>query len=795
MPPRLSLTAAHATLRWVRADLLARRVQAILTVAVVAGVVAALLLAAMLLEGTTNPWQGLFARTHGADVMIRFGYGTDLAKLDALPGVTKVGTPSTIASAALEQGATESPVELRAMRPTEPAMSAPLVTEGRWLRAGDSPAGAVGAVVEASFAAAEHLGVGDRVKVVGVDGNTATITVVGLAYTADQDFYPQATPGLIWVLPATLQQVEKIPSETEEVVGLRVADPSANAIGQVVQEVYNAYHTTTEASPVEQVATSQQVDASMASNDRLLGLLLGLFGIIALIAALYAIANVTASRVLVQRRDIAMLGALGFTPGQVVWALLVEQTALGVAASAVGLIVAWAAIRTPAFIGPPDGIPVALTPLPALWMALAAAVTVATVAVATVVPAWRAGRVSPVAAVAAAPPRGRLSRLARVGLLVRLPVPLVLGARDAFTRRLPAALTIVGVAIPMAMITIALTCWTTLDGFTSDPGRIDLAAALTVYPGSESIHAEQAQLARDPQIAADYPGAEFDTLLPGATATFTARAMGTSSSRYPFDIAQGAMFDSYNEAIAGQGLLDLLHYNVGDWVEVTVDGVPMIFHIVGRTLDPDNNGDVLDFGLDALAFNGAADQPQFYSLVLKPGIAPAAARQQLLRLSGGRLQVQQAANPSDGLGVVRVVIVIAIAALAIIGLANLLTATAVGLGDHLHEAEVLAAIGLTPRQVMATLVVNTTILTAFGAAVGTAAGLTVAPLLVNAQSQASGLGWGIAVMPSLAVIAAMLALTLTVATAAALLLARRSARTPEPLAPPRRPLATPRPTT
>ena len=79
MPPRLSLTAPHATLRWVRADLLARRVQAILTVAVVAGVVAALLLAAMLLEGTTNPWQGLYARTHGADVMIRFGYGTDLA--------------------------------------------------------------------------------------------------------------------------------------------------------------------------------------------------------------------------------------------------------------------------------------------------------------------------------------------------------------------------------------------------------------------------------------------------------------------------------------------------------------------------------------------------------------------------------------------------------------------------------------------------------------------------------------------------------------------------------------------
>jgi putative ABC transport system permease protein len=784
----------HATLLWVRADLRARRVQAILTVGVVAGVVAALLLAAMLLEGTTNPWQGLFARTRGADVMIRFAYGTDLAKLGQLPGVTKVGAPSVIASATLGQGATESPVELRAMLPTEPAMSAPLVTEGSWLRASDGGASRAGAVVEASFAAAAHLRVGMRIAVAGLDGNTATMTVVGLAYTTDQGFYPQATPGLIWVVPATLHHVEKVPSETEEMVGLRVGDPSANGIGQVVQEVYNAYHTTTERSPVEQVTTVQQVDASMASNDRLLGLLLALFGIMALIAALYAIANVTAARVLVQRRDIATLGALGFTPGQVVGALLVEQTALGAAATAVGLAGAWAAIRTPAFIGPPDGIPVALTPLPALWMALAGAVTVATVTVATVVPAWRAGRVSPVAAVAASPPRGRLSRLARIGLLVRLPVPLVLGARDSFTRRLPAGLTIVGVAIPMAMITIALTCWTTLDGFTSDPARIDLAAALTVYPGSESIHAEQVQLARDPQIATDYPGAQFDTLLPGATATFTARAMGTSSPRpYPFDVAQGAMFTSYNEAIAGQGLLDLLHYNVGDWVEVTVDGVPMIFHIVGRTLDPDNNGDVLDFGLDALQFNGAADEPQFYSLVLKPGVDPAAARQQLLRMSGNRLQVQQAANPADGLGLVRVVIVISIAALAIIGLANLLTATAVGVGDHLHEAEVLAAIGLTPRQVMATLVVNTTILTGFGAAAGTAAGLTVAPLLINAQGQASGLGWGIATMPSFAVIAAMLAITLTVATAAALLLARRSARAPEPLAPPRRPLVTPRP--
>src|SRR6202000_424531 len=109
-----------------------------------------------------------------------------------LTGVNKVGTPSTIASAALEQGATEFPVELRAMRTTEPAISAPLVTEGGWRRASDGAGRAgptratapAGAVVEASFAAATNLRVGMRVNVVGVDGNTAAITVVGLAYTS-----------------------------------------------------------------------------------------------------------------------------------------------------------------------------------------------------------------------------------------------------------------------------------------------------------------------------------------------------------------------------------------------------------------------------------------------------------------------------------------------------------------------------------------------------------------------------------------------------------------------------------
>ena len=509
----------------------------------------------------------------------------------------------------------KSPVELRALKPVPPTMSAPLVVAGTWLRASEPD----GVVLEASFAQAVHVGTGAQIAVVGIDGIMVGMRVIGIADTADQGFYPQWTPGLIWVQSGLLTKVEPHSSETQEVVGLRLDANAAVATGQVVQTIFNLYNGPAENSAVERYVTSQQVQDSMASNDRLVGLLLALFGIIALVAAPCAIANVTASRVLVQRQDIAMLKALGFTPGQVVRMLLAEQTALGAAGAILGLAAA-RMLTSPEFVRPPAGTPVSLAPLSGSWVALIGVGTVLTVAVATVIPAWRAGRVSPVAAVQPSPPRGHLSLMARLGLLVHLPAALVLGARDCLTRRLPAALTVLGLAIPMVMITIALTCWSTIDGFTRDPGKIGLAAAVTVSQGGLDNPQTVRLIGHDDQVLAAYPSAEFETLLPGDNGTFTARAMGTSSRPYPFQVVQGRMFRAANEAVAGQGFLDLMHIGVGAWISPTIDGVPMILHIVGRTIEPDNNGDVVDFGLNALSTAGGAPPQLFYSLVLKPGV-------------------------------------------------------------------------------------------------------------------------------------------------------------------------------
>jgi putative ABC transport system permease protein len=777
----------RGAVRWVRADLRAHRSQSAVTVAVIAGVVAALVLAVMLLAGALNPWQQLFSRTRGADVLVYLADGTPTGQLRTLPGVTAVAAPYDAAPATLVQGAQKSPVQLNGMSTRPPAMSAPLVVAGSWLRAGQPN----GVVIEASFAAAVHVGIGDSIVLDGVDGTTVRMRVTGIADTADQGFYPQWTPGLIWAQPGLLARVEPTRSETTEIVGLRLSDPSASGTAQASQEVFNAYNGPSENSSLERTTTRQQVMNSMASDDRLLGELLALFGVIALVAAPCAIANVTSGRVLMQRRDLAMLKALGFTPGQVVRMLLAEQTALGVAGTALGLATAQVA-ASPAFVHPAAGIGVTLAPLPGTWALLIAAGAILTVLIATAIPAWWAGRLSPVAAVQPSPPGGHLSSIARLSLLVRLPAALVLGVRDALTRRLPAALTVTGVAIPMAMITIALAVWSTIGAFTADPGRVGLAGALTVDSvGSLSNARTTALIAADGQVSASYPGAQFDTLLPGDNGTFVARAMGTSRTPYPFQVVQGRMFGAADEAVAGQGFLDLLHVHVGSWIDPTIDGVPVILHIVGRTIEPDDNGDVVDFGLDALPA-ASASAPMFYSLVLKPGVSPAAARASLLRASGNRLDIQVAANPSARLGVVRVVIVVAVIVLVLIAMANLLTATDIGLRDHVHEAGILKAMGLTPREVMATLVVSTTIVTAIGIVAGVAAGLAVAPRLINAQGQASGMGWGIAAGLSPATTAALVAAALAAAVAAALFLSARAAHARDPLLAARAPASRPR---
>lgn len=736
--------------------------------AVVAGVVAALLLSATLLEGATNPWRALFAQTKGADVWLRLTPGTPTQSLRTLNGVTGIAGPYQATAATLAHGSVQAPVQLWAMRQVPPAIGRPLLREGRWL-ARSKPSGVV---LETSFAQALHLAPGATFRIEGLDGSSVSASVVGVADTSNQGFYPDQTPGLMWVLPGLFTHVEPVRRHTAEAVGLRLATRSSASfvVQEAVTELGNG--------AVIGALTWRQVEQSMNGSDPLLGLLLALFGLVALGGALLAIGNAAGGRVLTQVQDLAMLKTLGFTPRQLVGTLIAEHAGLAVVGAGAGVLTA-RLLTVMLSRELPVGLLVAVAPAPTAWVLLIAGATVTAVLLATVVFGWRVGRVWPMSGAGLSVPGGRLSRVTRAALLSRLPPATVLGVRGAFTRLPHAAATIAGLALPVTMITIGIGFWATLDNVQRHPSQIGLAAALTVSPGAMGQQRTERLLAADPDVAAIYRSVTVSALLPGDTSAITTLGVGNSRRPYPFHVVQGRLYHAPGEAVASQRLLDTVqHLRVGEYIRMPVGGVPVVFHIVGRIIEPEYGGQVLAYGIDTLTSAGAVPPPVSYSLVLRPAVTPAAATASLLHASGGRLDVVQAVNPANSLGIVRPMLAGLFVVLALIALTSLLTASAVALRDHLRDVGALRAMGMTPRQVMSSLVTRTTVLALIGTAAGMACGTALTPKLIDVAGQAYGIGAGLGSSPSASATLAAGGAVLVIAAAAAAIPARRAAEMP-----------------
>jgi putative ABC transport system permease protein len=306
-----------------------------------------------------------------------------------------------------------------------------------------------------------------------------------------------------------------------------------------------------------------------------------------------------------------------------------------------------------------------------------------------------------------------------------------------------------------------------------------LPAALTVraeQPGGPSEEELRRILADVPEVAAAHPGAEMAALVPGQTGTITLRGLGTAEDPYPSAVAEGRAARGPDEAVAGQGLLDLLGVRVGDWVRMTVEGRPQILHIVGRSIEPESGGRIISTTVDALQERDPGLRPGFHALVLTDGADPRAVSSALDGAAGGTLEIRETPNPADRLEPARGVIAALIAVLALIGLTELLTLIGTGVRDRGRDLLALKAIGLTPRQI-GSVIVTAAGLTALVAAVaGTALGALFGMWLVDAQGTSSGMGAGIAHLPPWPVLVSVVAGAVVGAVAAASLPATRTAR-------------------
>ncbi|MGW7133535.1 ABC transporter permease [Streptomyces bobili] len=720
----------RVTLRWAHSDLRTHRGEALFLVLATAGIVASLLLATALFGYATNPWQRVFTQARGAHVWLHTGPTAAADRLAALAGVESVAGPYPVAATTVTSRGARASVELRGT-PEPPTVGRPLLAAGRWL----DPATPDGVVLEGRLARALVAEPGDTLA---LPGTTRALTVLGIADSAEPRYRPGDRPGLVWALPSA------VPDPDGQVTGLRLTDPDDT--DYAVQRAV----TVLGSGAVSEVSTWQQARAEAQGDNRLLGQVLGLFGLGALVAAGLAVHGAIGTRIRGHLRDISVLKAIGFTPGQVVRIFLLQHVAYALlgATAAAALVQALGSL-VPGRLGDAVGV---WQNLPGHAVALVSVpvAVVLFIGATTGLAAWRAGRVPPVpvprpAAVAG----GRLSGVARRALGLRLPPALVLGWHKAFTRRTRSMATVARLALPLLLIVVALSAWTTIDRFRGSPEETGLPTALTVHADAGlSDRDTRALLERDPQVAAAYPGVEVAALVPGQTATIALRGLGTREDPYPYSLADGRPAHGRDEAVAGQGLLDLLDVRVGDWVRMTVGEQPQILHIVGRSIEPENAGRVISTSLDTLRENDPGLGPTLYQLRLRPGADPGTVAGRLATAGEGRLDVHAVTNPADGLSPLRGVFVGLIAVLALIGLIELLTT----IGGTVREGErdllALKAIGLSPRQITAITVTATGCTALAAVVVGTALGTPLAHWLIDAQGRSSGIGAGIAHGPS-----------------------------------------------
>ena len=133
---------------------------------------------------------------------------------------------------------------------------------------------------------------------------------------------------------------------------------------------------------------SSQVAASLA-RPRLLAVLSGFFGAVALLLAMIGLYGTLSYTVTSRRREIGVRLALGAAPARVLRMVLAEVGRLAVAGIVLGALAALAASRAlSAFL-------FGMTPSDPGTLAMSAATLAAVAMVAGAVPAWRAARLDP----------------------------------------------------------------------------------------------------------------------------------------------------------------------------------------------------------------------------------------------------------------------------------------------------------------------------------------------------------------------------------------------------------------
>jgi putative ABC transport system permease protein len=707
-------------LRTAIANLRSRPLQTGLVALILVAASATLALAVSLRAGAADPYEKIARTTNAADVHV-IGEA-DLAPLANAPGVKAADGPYRVLGVRVRAQPTNFNIALEGVGTSPPRIDRPKLTDGRWLT------GAPGELVlDRRTARDRDVQVGQRLTILLRDRRT-TLTVVGIAVSAGLD--------RSWVSEGTLAALPPGGDPIGRVLELQLDDRDAS--GAFVDDVRRRY------SP-DQLNAYDWTDDRQEVTDRTstTTVILGSASLAALLAVGFIIANAIGGRILASRRDIGLLKAAGFTPGGVTALFVVENLIVAGGASVVGTALGIA--LSPLLLEPTASLLGTGTPSGLRLVTVAAGVlsVVAVVCLFTALPAWHAGRLGVLEAIAL----GRTSistkpsRAARAAAALRLPPAVVLGVKDAFANRSRAAMTIASLALTMGTVVMAL-------GTEATYRRVIQDSSLRAKPYELLVDANQVSPARaralltaqSNRVAGTATVVGTTASVPGSPVDVWARALGGDYQRRPYAVRDGRMIAGPGEAIVGRGLLDALHLKVGDRLPLDAEGARLDLRIVGRYVEPDNDGRTAIFDRRSVPAAALARfGPQQYELQLRDRSDAHAVQAALVRSSGGQLDVEATEDEvRQERNDLRPVLYGADAVLLAIGLVNLLTTLLLGIRERVRDFAIFKVVGLTPRQVLAAVTSGGTLLAAVAVVGGTLIALPVFHALVVLTNPTDG---------------------------------------------------------
>ncbi len=711
-------------LRTAAINLRSRPLQTTLVAIIIVAAAATLALALSLRAGAADPYNQIARATNAADVHLFAPQkgGADVTQLAHAPGVRAADGPFQILGVRVRSRPANYDVTLAGVGAQPPKINRPKVTAGRWLSGAPDEI-----VVNRTTAHDAGIHVGQRLTLLLRDGRK-TLTVVGLAVSSG----PQGS----WVTQPTLAALAPGGDRYGQLMELQLDDRSQS--GAFVDNIRRRYQP-------DQISADDWTNDRQDVTDRTSTstVVLGAASLAALLAVGFIIANAIGGRILASRRDIGLLKAAGFTPGGVTALFVVENLILALGGSIVGTAIGIA--LSPLLLEPTANLLGTATPsgLRPATIAIGVLGVATVVSLFTALPAWRAGRMGVLDAIAL----GRTSvstkpsRAARAAAALRLPPSVVLGVKDAFASRSRAAMTVASLALTMATVVFAL-------GTEATYRRVIEDSSLRAKPYELLVGANDVSPARTRALFAQQGDKITGTAtvvgttasVPGHAIDIWARAVGGDYARRPYAVRDGRMFAGPGEAIVGRGLLDDLGLHIGDRVTLMAEGARLNLRIVGRYIEPDNDARTAIF--DERSVPPAALKrfgPRQYELQLAHRNDAHAVQQALTRGSHGDLDIEVTEDSvRQERADLRPVLYGSDAVLLAIGLVNLLTTLLLGIRERVRDFAIFKVVGLTPRQVLASVTAGGTLVASLAVIGGIVIGVPVFHLLVTVTNPTDG---------------------------------------------------------